>query len=552
MVDFYQFFVLSLLVSVLIILYSDLLGSKETILKLIYNKPSIEERTECQLEWEQLNEHAFIRIPTVYFFTDLNQLCISIFRHQDFNYQYIFIVTITDNRNTKIEYHLENLQVNQHYLHNSHIETVRASLVLMTTINDSKNFKMTLKVCMKEMQNCTKYPLDVNIRRSKPSESTELKHSIICTEAYYFKKDKMQTFEWWIKINRLSGYNQMIMYNHSLGGEKFNELFLRYKNFVKLNQLQCYPNFYGNQTQIEQKPFVSLGELKKLYNKDIWPGLHTALEGYVFNECFLANRNKYKYISITDQDESIAPRRLLSSTIDLFHLDNQDYKKLIKNYDCYNKEESDSRLETYLSSVITNLNLTNKLASFHFKMSMHLKNVTIDIIFKQLGLFLSTLDETKPLNYSILIEDQNDISEYNQKLKFWFSIRNKSELDYAKRIYKFHTDLIEPILKTNKQLLDQVAAEPFNRVYILFGKSSTDFLWGKTIHNTITTNDFTVHIGGQAITVPVEYGHLSHFRQVYNLHWGIFPITDLMFDFNYYNCYFKPIIKEFGYNLKEF
>jgi len=34
---------------------------------------------------------------------------------------------------------------------------------------------------------------------------------------------------------------------------------------------------------------------------------------------------------------------------------------MIYNYDCYNKEESDSRLETYLSSVITNLNLTNKL-----------------------------------------------------------------------------------------------------------------------------------------------------------------------------------------------
>jgi hypothetical protein len=248
------------------------------------------------------------------------------------------------------------------------------------------------------------------------------------------------------------------MYNHSLGGQKFNELFSRYKNFVQLNQLQCYPNFYGNQTQIKKRPFVSLGELKQLYNKDIWPGLHTALEGYVFNECFLANRNKFKYISITDQDESIAPRRLLANTIDLFHLDNQDYKKLIQNYECYNKEESDSKLETYLNSVITNLNLTNKFASFHFKMSMHLKNVTIDIIFKQLGSFLNTLDETKPINYTILIEDQNDISEYNQKLKFWFSIRNKSELDYAKRIYKFHADLIEPILKTNKQLLDQVAA----------------------------------------------------------------------------------------------
>jgi hypothetical protein len=70
-----------------------------------------------------------------------------------------------------------------------------------------------------------------------------------------------------------------------------------------------------------------------------------------------------------------------------------------------------------------------------------------------------------------------------------------------------------------------------------------------------TTNDFTVHIGGQAIDVPIKNGHLSHFRQIYNLHWGessIYSIYELKFDFNYYNCYFKPIIKEFGFDFKEF
>ena len=93
------------------------------------------------------------------------------------------------------------------------------------------------------------------------------------------------------------------------------------------------------------------------------------------------------------------------------------------------------------------------------------------------------------------------------------------------------------------------------KVYILFGKKSTDFLWGKTIHNTITTNEFTVHNGGESIEVPIEYGHLSHFRQAYNLHWGsssIYSIYELMFDFNYYNCYFKTIIKEFGFDFKQF
>ena len=169
-----------------------------------------------------------------------------------------------------------------------------------------------------------------------------------------------------------------------------------------------------------------------------------------------------------------------------------------------------------------------------------------------MGLFLNNLNETQPINYKVLIQDDSEINSHGAKLKFWFAIRNQTELDYAKRIYKFHTELIEPILRKNKQLLDKVAAESFNRVYILFGQNSTGFLWGKTIHNTITTDSMNTHFGGKSVNIPIEYGHLSHFREIYNIHWGIYPIKELMFDFNYYNCYFKPIIKQFGLDFKEF
>jgi len=284
--------------------------------------------------------------------------------------------------------------------------------------------------------------------------------------------------------------------------------------------------------------------------------LHTLLEGYVFDECYASNRNKYKYIAIIDQDESIAPRGLLANTIDLFKSDlKQD---LLTNYQCYKSEDQEARLDAYLNNAIKNLNIKNEKASFHFKMSIHLKNKTTDIIFKEIGVFLNKIiNETnnKSINYSILIEDPNDVSEYGARLKFYLTITNKEELEYTKRIYKFHNDIIEPIFKRNKQTLDKVASEIFNRVYILFGNASTGFLWGKTIHNTVSTNDFTVHSGGHYIEVPVEYGHLSHFRENYNLHWGEsskYSIYELMFDFNYYNCYFKPIIKEFGFNFNEY
>ena len=77
------------------------------------------------------------------------------------------------------------------------------------------------------------------------------------------------------------------------GNDEFEQLFLKNNKFVKLNQLQCYPNFYGNQSQIIERPFVRLNELKKLYNKNVWA---YTFQNYVFNECYTANRINYKYI----------------------------------------------------------------------------------------------------------------------------------------------------------------------------------------------------------------------------------------------------------------
>ncbi len=547
----------------MIIVYNDMLGDKQNILKLIYEPVFLSnpqnKRSECQLEWEQLNDHVFIRRPNVYFFTDLNEIHFVIFRHLKYSdYKYKLIINISDNKQTNVEHSLDKLKISNMGEHDTFkLEKVVTSFFQLNKLNNSKDFKLTMILCFDDMLICTKYPIDVVIRPYIPNKPGN-KHSIICTEAYYFKKDMIQAFEWWIKLNRLHGYDKMVMYNHSLGNnDEFNQLFLKYDKFVQLNQLQCYPNLYGNSTQVKEQPFITLNEIKNVYKIPIWPGLHTLLEEYVLNECFTENRPKYKYITITDQDESIAPRGLLQNTIDLFKSD-QDYKKLLSNYECYkgnlNNDKQETKLESYLSSVIKNLK-KSEIVSFHFKMSIHLKNITANLIFKELGIFLNGLDETKPINYSVLIDDPNEISEYGAKLKFYLSISNKDELDYAKRIYKFHTDLIEPIFKKNKQMLDEVAAEIFNRVYILFGNKSTKFLFGKTVHNTMTTNDFTAHIGGHAIDVPIKYGHLSHFRQVYNLHWGsssIYPITEFMFDFNYYNCYFKQIIKEFGFDFKEF
>jgi hypothetical protein len=228
----------------------------------------------------------------------------------------MLVVNLLDDKQKNVEYTLNNLKISNMGEHDTFkLEKVVANFIEINKLNDSKSFKMTMKLCLDNLQiNCTKYPIDVIKRPFVPKNPAE-KHSAICTEAYYFKKDTILAFEWWIKINRLHGYHKMIMYNHSLGNnDEFNQLFSKYNNFVQLNQLQCYPNLYGNSSQVKEKPFIQLNEIKNDYKVPIWPGLHTLVEGYVLNECFTENRPKYKYITITDQDESIAPRSLLKNT----------------------------------------------------------------------------------------------------------------------------------------------------------------------------------------------------------------------------------------------
>ena len=109
------------------------------------------------------------------------------------------------------------------------------------------------------------------------------------------------------------------------------------------------------------------------------------------------------------------------------------------------------------------------------------------------------------------------------------------------------------LLKRNRKWLNLVA-EPFNRPYIFLGDRSTGFCWGKTIHNTLITNVISYHAGDSdtdLIKIPIEYGHVSHFRAQYNIHWGNFPITELKFDFNYFNCFLKPIMNNLGLNFQE-
>ena len=96
--------------------------------------------------------------------------------------------------------------------------------------------------------------------------------------------------------------------------------------------------------------------------------------------------------------------------------------------------------------------------------------------------------------------------------------------------------------------------EPFNRLYMLMGANSTMFLWGETIHDTLQTHSLYTHSSlhglSDLIEVPMEHGHLSHFRNGYNIYWNTYPIKEFHFDFNYFQNYYLPILKRLDYSIR--
>ena len=135
----------------LIYIYTNIISSNKKV--KLFDENDTTKKTECQLEWEKLNEHAYVRRPTVYHFTDLNELRLTIFRHPEFKmHKYILIVTVSIiSQETIVEYIIDKLIVNEAW--NSGREAIKAPFNLMTRINNSTNFKIKMKVCMEKMQN---------------------------------------------------------------------------------------------------------------------------------------------------------------------------------------------------------------------------------------------------------------------------------------------------------------------------------------------------------------------------------------------------------------
>ena len=123
------------------------------------------------------------------------------------------------------------------------------------------------------------------------------------------------------------------------------------------------------------------------------------------------------------------------------------------------------------------------------------------------------------------------------------------ELAYARHLLEIHELFIAPMYTQNADTM-RALPEPFNRLFMLMG-ASTSWFCGKTIHNTLLSNTVGNHYAdaGEVPTVPMELGHNSHFRKLYNIDNKPKSISEFYFDLNYFLCYYKPIVKRLNLTL---
>ena len=519
---------------------------------------------ECHQQWTRLNDHLFFRPYFAFYFLDLTELRLYYSRHKDYNNSLILDLKIDFKNQIFIYKNFNYYSVIGHSGHDNYkIESVRVnfsikSLIPNEHLNKITNFKNDIKmeVMISTVDGLHKIQSPIKIRIKNFHEYNELKKkAIICSKQFYFDSNYAKTFIWWIELNRMHGYDKLVFYNHSIPNTpELKEAFERNSDFIEIKQLQCYPNFIDvNNTN---KLFITNDDFKNVYKIDpLFYHLH--LEFLCYNECFFENIDKYDYIAVYDQDESVIPRNLKKFTklnIDT-HVTRNDYT----NAKC---SSSSQHITSYFNELKYRLNLTGRYKdldfkngnySFHFLMTLYIKDYTIINLFNELDLYFRNNSDFND-KYSFELTDPNDINQHGKKgVSFNVLIEDKKQHLYAKSIYDLYKKEIEPFMKRNQKIINKMP-EVFSRLFLV-GNETTSWMCGKTIHHTQNPLWVSNHYPEgnnfkNLIWTQQEYGQVSHFRtSLKDLNERNISIHHFNFDLNYFLCYFKPISKKLNYNL---
>jgi hypothetical protein len=424
-----------------------------------------EDRKECLLEWEELNNMIYFRKNLAFYYTDIKKI-----------HLYFEMNTKNGFNNYKIDL-MNNEILLKHDLNCRIIKLHTYFQYVFGYIEadfDLKNNNNKLTVIVKgDKKESTQNSIDLKIKQfNDNNNNNNKKHSLLCGKSYYHTNNNLKHTEWWININKINGFDKIILFNNSYGNGSWKEyelLFNKYNNFIQIIQYQCLPNFISSNNNNNKPKYINFFDTKPLFNLNPIP-YQQHFEYSTFNECLLLNRNKYKYIAIIDDDESILPR--------YSHNNNELNESLYTNNYNYPHEidtitNKSSKYIKYFNNLRNKFNLGQK-SSLGFKWAAYLKHKHMKLIFNEIERIL----KLNGFQHTLHIVDKQEYTGVFDilGLDFNISISNEDDYKYAKYLYEMHIKYIEPFLNQNNKQLELVP-EPFNRFYYFKGEETVRHWW---------------------------------------------------------------------------
>jgi hypothetical protein len=317
-------------------------------------------------------------------------------------------------------------------------------------------------------------------------------------------------------------------------------IFEKNKDFIELIQFKSIPNLVDK--SLNQKSHKYLTDYFELKKKNGHRWSRDMFDGMIETECFYNNAGQYEFIAINDNDETVIPR--INSKV-MKNTDNFNYLKNLNliNQEKLNLETSceqniDKRLKPYLAKIAKNTN-------FYFPMVFYLSDIVVNEIFDAFEIYFnSNKFNSKSYHHRI----HNIVKKRNRAFfNYTFLISGKEDLKYARNLLNVYKYYYKNIYEKNVNISH--ISKKFGSLFYLAGKSISKFV-GKTIYNSEIGFAVSVHKPPDFIYQKVEYneGHSAHFRRSFEINTPFtrnkqdISIRELMFDFNYFNCFYKHII----------
>ena len=464
-----------------------------------YSTNELTSMNKCNDQWIRANKYLYFRHGLSFVFLEKKHIEIYFLRFVKYKPSFILKLEIDDQLYQINNITIRNMNQNSYFLFD-----------LLTAEININNIKLNSKINAHiKVDNDSITIPSIQIKSRIKSIKT-----LLCSKVYYYKKNKAMSFEWWIEMARLNGFDKVVFFNNSLSSE-FDFLSKKYKDFIEVIQLSCIPNLLDPNN--ESLPYLSsFFEIKTIYN--IHPlSIHMLFEHLTQNECYLNNKDIYKYIAVIDEDEMIFQTNI-------------ENKCPMKNSTM--THYLDTTLKDYVSGG-NNLKYFNSTPlSFHYGMAMYLDESLVNQLFSKLENYFNL--------YQNLTTNTITIEEFpSYKPKLNIKISNEIEYDYAKKLLENYK---KTFLSIDRVRFD--IPQMYNRFFYT-DESATSWICGKTIHNTENTHHLNTHYPytmNNFHGVNFKYGHVSHFKSEYMISNRNVSILVVKFDFYYLECVFNPVL----------